>query len=614
MSQEIITLPKQLANQIAAGEVVERPVSVVKELVENSIDARASHIDIRLEEWGIQFIEVKDNGAGIPAGSLQKALEKYSTSKIRSLEDLHEVMTFGFRGEALASISSVSEFTLSSNDGTSTAGRGIYTDGWDTFTESDIPHERGTTIQVKNLFHNTPARLNYLKKPRTEYLKIVDIVQKFALAYPKIVFSLKHDDKTSLLFPKNQTGEERIYEIYGREFAENLLKISHEFGGVTISWYVSDPKVSFPNKNKQVMYVNKRVITSPMIAKAISDAYNRFIPHGSFPAYVLFVDLDPTQVDVNVHPRKMEVRFAGESNIFRSVYHGIKNELERVSLVSAESVPSENPHSWILSPLGEREAANHVPLSSEGEGLGVREKYYTGSGTKFKSYSPYKNTSAHPAQAAIEFSKVIVWEKHQDISDTQNLTRDIYETPLGRIVWQVHNSYIVVQTQEGLTILDQHALAERVIYERLANTSYIPKSQQILWGIGMHLDVTQQENFENFQEAFSAMWFEIDILSNGNIMIHSVPDFMKKENIQKVFAKILEDISEVGSRWLDEVRHKIWAYTACRSAVKFGDKLSVFEMQKLLSDASLDYSATCPHGRPVVYDVSLEDLQKKYER
>lgn len=608
MLQKIITLPKQLANQIAAGEVVERPLSVVKELVENSLDAGATEILISLKNGWIDDIIVKDNGEWIPWNQLKLALEKYSTSKIKTLEDLYEVMTFGFRWEALASISSVSEFRISSKTLQQAEGVQIKTQGGEDISQEIIAHDRGTTVQVSQLFFNTPARLAYLKTPRTEYLKIQEFVQKIALIYPHVWISLSHDEKWVYNFPLGQNIDERIYEIFWSEFSENMRKLQHEFSGVKVSGYISDPTVSFKNKSRQLLFVNKRVINSPMIAKALYDAYNRFIPHGSQPWYILSIDVDPTQVDVNVHPRKMEVRFAGEATIFRSVFHGVKDELERVSLVS------NSWHQNLTSNLssGQREQTSEA------------SKYYTGSGTKFKSYSPYKNTATNPSQASIDFTKQILspW-KHErslysgettDINKHYTSLNDLRDTPLWKIVGQIHNSYIVVETSFGLQILDQHALAERVIYEKLASSAYTPKVQWILWSVWMHLSGNELEILEQYSEEFEKMGFEIEILSQGNILISSIPDFMSGQNIEKSFQKILWDMSGTWSLWLEEIRHKIWAYTACRSAIKFWDKLSIFEMNKLLHDAAIDYSATCPHGRPVVYDISLEDLLGKYER
>ena len=598
MPQKIITLPKQLANQIAAGEVVERPLSVVKELIENSIDAGATRVEVFLENGGKTLIEVRDNGVGIEKNDLAQAVEKYSTSKIKNLEDLYSVMTFGFRWEALASIASVSDFTLSSKTQGQVAGQSMHISlEW----EKQVFErwmEEGTIIEVKNLFANTPARLNYLKTDRTEYVKILECIEKMALAYPEISFTLTHDHKKTLHFTQWAKIEERIHEIYGEEFHSNMRKIIHEFSGISLTWYVSDPKISFGNKTRQNLYVNKRAISSAMISKAIFDAYNRFISPKTYPGYVLFLDIDPTRIDANVHPRKLEVRFADEQSVFRSIYHGIKNELERVSLVGN---PRQSPHLWTPSPLEEREATSVTP------------KYHTSSGTKFKNYSPYTNTLPNPAQAGLDFNKEVLWKTHSD-GDTHIQSWGIHDTPLGKIIGQIHNAYIVVETTDGIQILDQHAVAERVIFEKISKSWYTPKVQQLLWGIGLHLSVSEWEILENYSEVFREMWFEIDILTQGNIMIHTIPDFMWKTNIEKIFMHILSDVSQVWSKSLDEVRNKIWAYTACRSAVKFGDPLSVFEMHALLRDASLDYSATCPHGRPVVYDIDLEELQKKYER
>jgi len=600
MSQKIITLPKQLANQIAAGEVVERPISVVKELVENSIDAWASKVEVHLKNGWIDEILVKDDGLWIPWEELLKSLEKYSTSKIRSLDDLYKVMTFWFRWEALASISSVSEFSISSKTWSDSHAKNVTTQGWEDFKESVVAHEVWTSVKVSRLFFNTPARLSYLKTPRTEYLKTQDFLYKISLAYPEVSFTLFHEGKQVFHFPKNQEIAQRVYNVYGAEFSENMIYISHRFSWVTVSGYITDPKISFKNRNRQVLFINKRVIQSAMIAKAVADWYNRFIPHGSYPWYILSIDIDPTQVDVNVHPRKMEVRFAQESSIFRSVFHGVKNELERVSL-------AKDSHS--LEKTGERFHADNFSTTNTRE-------YYTGSGTKFKNYSPYKNTQSNPSQESIEFSKKVLWvqQANQQFKKNQSEVQDLRDTPMGKIIGQVHNSYIVVETHDGIKILDQHALAERVLYEKLARDSYVPKTQWLLTWVGLHLSWDESVSLDEYHSDFEAMWFEIEILSWGNILINGVPDFMQHQDIAKIFMQILTDMSSAWSRSFDEIRHKIWAYTACRSAVKFWDTLSVFEMQKLLHDATLDYSATCPHGRPVVYDISLSELLDKYER
>ena len=614
---KIIHLDKILSNQIAAWEVVERPASIVKELVENSIDAWASNIKIEIKNWWADEIIITDNGSGIEKDYLALSVEKYSTSKIKSLEDLYNVMTFWFRWEALASVSSVSKFLIiskiSDSESSSEWQRGWYAlevvDG----EASDIreyPSENGTKVIVKNLFYNTPARLNYLKKPRTEYSKILEFLNAISLSYPSVWFEFINDDKKVFKYSKGEDLKTRVYNIYWEEFSSNLLEINFELVGIKISGYISDPKVSFPNKNRQSLFVNHRVIKSPLIFRSINNAYNRFIPHNLSPAYILNIDVDPTQVDVNVHPRKLEVRFAEESQIFRWVYHAIEQKLTWVSLVSSPN------------------------LSPEVEGSRVWESsYYTGSWTKFKSYSPYKDTAANPAQwkiyDAIKFSRSVIvgldptiqWVdprvKHEDDNTEFEQSTDLHDTALGKIIWQSHNSYIIVETTSWIKFLDQHALAERVIYERLVKEKTSFKTQGLLIWESLNLSSKELDILEGNKKVFEDMWFDFEIMWGWIVMINWIPDFIKKEKLSDIFLWVLDDIwgySFSKSKTLDEVKNKIFAYMSCRSAIKFWNKLNLFEMNKLLNDSVLDYSATCPHGRPVVFDIGLNELKDKYER
>lgn len=591
---KIITLSSQLSNQIAAGEVVERPVSIVKELVENSIDAWANQITIEIKNGWIDQIIITDNGSGIPKEDLALALKKYSTSKIKSIEDLYHVMTFWFRGEALASISSVSNFEIISQTASDTASHSISIHSGETSKISPAAWEKGTKIIVSDLFYNTPARLHYLKKPKTEQNHIAQCIQQFALSYPNIGLSYVADNKTIYHYKKDETLSDRIYNVFGADFQENILHIQTENIGIKISGIISDPKVSFPNKNRQCLFINNRIVSSPLIYKAIFNAYNRFIPHGNFPGYILHIDVDPTQIDVNVHPRKQEVRFANESELFRTVYHAINTELDKVSLIS--TTPDYTPPAF----------SNTVQESTP--------KYYTGSGTKFKAYSPYSDKTPNPAQWAIDFTKSVLGNT---TPTPEEKSPDLHMTPLGKIIGQVHNSYIVVETPSGIQILDQHALAERVIYERLIRDEYSAKTQGLLLAVPCTLTPNESSILTENSDTFIHMGFDFEILSHGMVYISGVPDFVSQEDIEEVFMWIIWDIWEEWfskSTTLEEIRNKIYAYSACRSAIKFGNKLNLFEMNALLNDAVIDYSATCPHGRPVVYEIGLEDLKNKYER
>ncbi|MCD5385252.1 DNA mismatch repair endonuclease MutL [Candidatus Gracilibacteria bacterium] len=606
---KIIKLDKNLANQIAAGEVVERPVSVIKELLENSIDAGADNIIVEIENGGIDKILITDNGEGIEKEDLPLVIEKYSTSKIKNLDDLYNIMTFGFRGEAISAISSVSNMTIISKNINEKFGNKLEVIGGEINKIETYAYDIGTKIIIENLFYNTPARLNYIKKPRTEYNHILTFLQQIALSYPNIGFEFISENKQIFKYKKNEDLKTRIYNIYGNEFYENLLEINFNMEGINISGYISDPKTSFTNKNRQSLFVNNRVIKSPLILKAINNAYNRFIPHNMNPGYVLNLKIDPTQVDVNVHPRKLEIRFANEQSVFRAVYHSIQDKLEKVSLVNTEqSINIENKNTSYFS---EKKEINKT--SNFG---------YTGSGTKFKAYSPYTDKSANINQTqinnAINFSKSLLDDKNNYNENIEfEKSTDLHDTPLGKIIGQSHNAYIIVETKEGIKFLDQHALAERIIYEKLINNDYGHNRQCLLIGESIALTPKEIDILEINKDIFINMGFDFEVMPGNIVIINSIPDFIKKENISNIFIGIIEDIGNHKfnkSTTLDEVKNKIFAYTACRSAIKFGHKLSLFEINKLLNDSVLDYSATCPHGRPVIFEINLEDLKNKYER
>lgn len=613
---KIIKLDKNLANQIAAWEVVERPISVIKELLENSIDANAKNIRIEIENWWIDKIIISDDWEWIEKDDLPLVIEKYSTSKIKNLEDLYNVMTFWFRWEAIASISSVSDLQIISKNINESFWNKLQVIAWDAQKIEQIASETWTKIIVEKLFYNTPARLNYIKKARTEYNHILTFLQEIALSYPNVWFEFISEWKKIFKYSENEDLKTRIYNIYWSDFSENLLDLNFSMNWINVSWYISDPKVSFANKNRQSLFVNKRVIKSPLIFKAINDAYNRFIPHSMYPAYVINLDVDPTQVDVNVHPRKLEVRFASEQNIFRAVYHAIQEKLEKVSLIS--NPPLTPPYQG----GGQFEAIPPLTRGRLGGG-------YTGSWTKFKAYSPYTDKSPNINQTqinnAINFSKTILENSSiplsEEVTSENNSifekSTDLHDTALWKIIWQAHNSYIIVETKEWIKFLDQHALAERIIYEKLINKDSGHNVQWLLIGENISLNPKEIDILESNMDTFIDMWFDFEIMPWNSVIINWIPNFIRKENISNIFYWIIEDIWNWNfskSNTLEEVKNKIYAYTACRSAIKFGHKLNLFEMNKLLNDSVTDYSATCPHWRPVIFEINLNELKNKYER
>jgi DNA mismatch repair protein MutL len=588
---KITVLSQELVNQIAAGEVVERPVSVIKELIENSLDAGATSIQVDIEQGGLQSITVVDNGEWIHPDDMTRIWIGHSTSKIHTLEDIYKIMTFGFRWEALASIASVSDFEIHSAVQNS-YGKRLFFQNSERKIE-DSPMNIGTKIVVKNLFARTPARLNYLKSEKTEQSHIVEYLQNLALFYPNVSFELTNSGKKVFLYPAVSDSKERIFSLYGEWFLNQLLPLEFELFGMKIQGYISDPKFHFQNKNKQIIAVNGRLIKSPIIYRALSEAYNRYIPHGTFPAYILNLSVNPTEIDINVHPRKLEIRFAHEQEVYRSFYNGVSSRLENISLL--------NSHTFQESP------PEFTPSSSS-------PQYYTGSGTKFKSYSPYKNTTPHPHQwqvwQALEFSETLLSHTAENL---QNLSSEPNST---RVIWQLWNSYILVEKEKKFLILDQHALAERVLYEKLVSKRSQFQTQKLLLSLAVHLNPKEQAVLWEYKETVLSLWFEWEELPSG-IHVHSIPDFTKKEDISVLLPWILADIDQFNtgkSRTLEEVQNKMYAYASCRAAIKFWHILSQMEMEQLVQDAELTYSSTCPHGRPVIFEMNLEELKGKFDR
>jgi len=611
---KIYFLDKHLANQISAWEVVERPLSIVKELIENSIDAHSSYIKIEIKNAWIEEIIISDDWDGILREDLSISLLKYTSSKIRKLEDLYNLTSLWFRWEALAAISSVTNIKIISKTAWEEMASSIEIENEINKELSYCEWENGTKIIVKDLFYNTPARLNYLKKARTEYLKIYDFLNNISLSYPEIWFEFISDSKKIFKYWKNEDLRTRIYNIYSDDFYSKLIEVDFHIYWMHITWYISSPKTSFPNKNKQILFVNKRLINSNLIFKAIFDAYNRFIASSSYPAYILNLDIDPSLIDVNVHPRKQEIRFADEWNIFRSFYNMIYEKLKSDTLIDQNDINFNNYTNkkeliWDKISFNNIKDDNDiyskkndffVSNNCKNQDIEIKEetkKYHIWSSVnKFSSYSPYRDLTINPDQT------IFSW---------------LEKTPIWRIIGQSFNSYIIIETESKIKIIDQHALAERIIYEKLLNKQNKINSQTLLYAESLKIDIKDLAILEDNKEIFFDIWFDFEILQSWNVIINAIPDFIKKENIVNIFSWIISDFWEYNfnkSKSLDEIRNKIYAYTACRSAIKFWNKLNLFEMNKLLNDSVLDYSSTCPHGRPVIFEIDLNELKTKYKR
>lgn len=628
---KIIKLDKNLANQISAWEVVERPVSAIKELVENSIDAWSTNIKVEITGGWKEEFSISDNGSGIEKEDLPLTIEKYTTSKIKNLNDLYNVLTFWFRWEALASIASVSRLTIISKHIDSDIWYKMEVEGWDIVEISEFPSEVWTKIIVKDLFFNTPARLNYLKTDKTESGHISEFLNAMALSYPNVWFEFVNEWKTSFKFDKDESLPIRIYNVYWESFFEKLTDLECEVYWIKISGFISKPDSFFPNKNRQVLFINNRVIKNPTIFRAIQNAYNRYIPNNMNPGYILKIALDPTEVDVNVHPRKMEVRFANEQEIFKAVYSAVNKKLESDTLVeTSESYEWDSNKVWDSFPspsigISWRTENFSSPSLSQNRDTSIPKEpsyYSSGSWTKFKSYSPYKDIKFNPAQtditSGIEFTKELLSNENSNTKNEEfGKSTDLHDTPLWKIIGQIFYSYIVVETKEWMKILDQHALAERILYEKLVANAPDIQTQGLLLAVSFNITPNEYSIICENEEELRKVWFDFELMWEKSVIVSGIPNFVKEWRIEESFLGSIKDIWEENARkikTIDEVYNKVFATIACRSSIKFWDKLNLFQMNKLLNDASKYYCSTCPHWRSVEFKIDLNELKSKFDR
>jgi len=586
-------LDQDLINKIAAGEVVERPASVVKELIENSIDAKADQITIDLEKGGIDLIVIQDNGIGMSKEDAVLSVERHATSKISTLDDLFNIQTLGFRGEALASISAVSQFTLETKTKEGIEGTSLKIENGKLEIEPCGCPE-GTKITIKDLFYNVPARKKFLKTPLTEYNHILETITQFALINPQISFKLTHNKSLILNLPKANNWLERIKQVLGQDIAKDLLELKQP-GTIEITGFIGKPEIARQNRKSQFIFVNKRAVSDFLIAKAVKDGYGSLIPRELNPVFVLNIKLPPQLVDVNVHPRKAEVKFKDTNEIYLTFLKTIQNCL----------------------------ATNLMPARLKTE-TGQPVKTYTlkpqAASQTFKpsvSYQQnFKNIQTKPSQIsqALEFSKQIL--KNEFVEQPEKAVVGAW-----RLIGQIHNSYLMVEAPSAILIIDQHAAAERILYERFKNdfaTSNI-KSQKLLLPLTLELSHREIGILKQSAEFLKSLGFDLESFSGNSFIVNSVPQELDKLDIKQTILGLINDLEEHdfnSAKSIDEKKDLVIKYAACRTAVKFKDKLEPTEQIKLLQDviAMMDKINTCPHGRPFIMKLTLDQLAKNFKR
>tara|TARA_B100001142_G_scaffold141404_1_gene142652 strand:- start:105 stop:1925 length:1821 start_codon:yes stop_codon:yes gene_type:complete len=598
-------LSQRLANQIAAGEVVERPASVAKELLENSLDAGAGKVDIDLEQGGVKLLRVKDNGSGILKDDLVLALSRHATSKISNLEDLETIVSMGFRGEALASISSVARLKMMSKaiGDKDDNGWKVETAGQDMDARLEpVAHTRGTTVEVRDLFFNIPARKKFLKTEKTEFARIDEIVKRIALSRFDVQFSLRHNQRSihKLLPAKSeQEQQRRVGLVCGPAFLENSVHIDLERAGLRLWGWVSLPTFSRSQADLQYFYVNGRIIRDKLVAHAIKQAYRDVLFHGRHPAYVLYLELDPSLVDVNVHPTKHEVRFRDSRLVHDFLFSSLHKALAKVTPSDQMTDNSSTPS------LG----LQNLPNSPQG---GVKV---------FSNQSPLALKESNELSYQTNSHNSSTWQT--DVKDhlaaLEKLGADDAEIPpLGYAIAQLHGVYILAQNKEGIILVDMHAAHERITYERmkLACENEELKMQPLLVPLSIAVSQAEANCAEAQQLVLLNLGIEIERASDQAIVIRQIPSILKDSNVEQMVRDVLSDVLEFGSSdRIQSHQDELLSTMACHASVRANRHLTIPEMNALLRDMEVtERSGQCNHGRPTWIYQSLDELDKLFLR
>ena len=620
---QIRILPENLANKIAAGEVVERPASVIKELVENSLDAKARHITVIIKDGGHSLLQVVDDGAGMSRDDALLSFQRHTTSKIATDEDLAAINTFGFRGEAMASIASVARVELKTALADAASGTLVRIEGGVLNDIGETAPVPGTSIAVKNLFFNTPARRKFMKSSTAEYRRILDVMKRFTLAKPDIAFSLVNEGE--VIYELQPVSlEQRIIDIMGKRNQGHLIPINDTAGLVKVTGFIGDWQLFRRSKGQQYLFLNDRYIINRSLNYALTSAYGHTLPAGQYPMYVVFLELDPAQVDVNVHPTKIEVKFAEERAIYSILHGGAKRALASDEVIPVNPGQANNlPEGRPFLPHQNQNNLNFAPDKPGSSSL--PDQFSSG-----KSNRP----AGHPRQ---DFMRAEWQLRRQDFSaetkpvksfsgnnplpdipiEPEVVASEKTQPPTSRpFVWQLHNLYILTQMQNGLVIIDQHAAHERILFEKAMSDfqEKSPVSQQLLFPEVLELMPEDISYFKEMQPYLAQLGYEIKEFSGHTITIEAVPAGVKHAADQRMLLRILDEFRKSRSDNYDP-RENVAASFACKAAIKAGEKLTLEEMVALIDQLFATQTPYfCPHGRPVIITISSEELERRFGR
>lgn len=610
MASRIKILPDSLASKIAAGEVVQRPESVVKELLENAVDANAASIELVVKQAGKSLIQVCDDGSGMTEEEALLCIHKHATSKISSMEDLESIKTLGFRGEALSSIASVCQLEIRTETRDSEIGTLLKIESENEIITEKISASKGTCVAVKNIFYNIPARRKFLKTDSTELKHIIDTFNRIALAHPEIAFKFYNSE--NLVFDYTiATLEERIEQVFADNMMEALIPVTQETDYLSLNGYIGKPSIFKKSRGEQYLFLNKRFVINKNINHAVFTAFENILEKGDYPFFILFLTIDPKKVDVNIHPSKLEVKFDDEKDIYNFVLSVVRKSISSHDLVPTMSFENETPQ-------GEKLSFN--PFTS-------LKKNDFSDRPNFTQREPRERTAVTDEDIDLVFSSLT---KNILPSSSSGSSYDLVENKFDKqiehsasneiettFLIQLHNKYILSQIKSGLMIIDQHVAHERILYEKVLSRleANMPFTQQLLFPIKIQFDVASYEILKELDLMVTKIGFKLKYLPKSYVLIEGVPDDIKSGSEEKILREFVSEyLNNQTEKQLEEKDNIAKSYS-CKAAIKAGDKLAEKEMRLLIDQlfaTSMPY--VCPHGRPIVIKISLEEFDRRFGR
>src|SRR3989338_407928 len=612
-------LAEDLINKIAAGEVVERPASAVKELVENSLDAGATIINVEIKNSGQDLIKVCDNGSGMEEEDARNSILRHATSKISSEEDLFAINTLGFRGEALASIAAVSQLSIITKQAGQIEAFNLAVESGEVISAGILAAETGTTIEVRNLFFNTPARKKFLKTDAVELGHIIDVVLRYALINPRIVFNLTHDGHLLLNSPSVDDLQNNIASVYGIKLAKELLEVNHEQEGITIYGYVVKPHLARNDKTQQMIYVNGRWVRNEDVSKAVYDAYHSLLFVGKHPVFILNLKVDPQKIDVNIHPQKTEIKFEEKKMIFNAVFTAVKKSLQNHNLIPVMDIEAEQQLIFGTSVSGREEKEVNGEIGEIGkrgklgkEESGERNREKIGERKRFYPLERSEQTflwEKEDEEYATPEEEIIIPEQWKE-----QLT--IEKIPPLRVLGQINRTFFVAETADGVMFIDQHVVQERILYEKfmsqLMNRNIA--TQSLLRGEMLEFNASEnilvKENLMELQQ----LGFQLESFGENTYLLKTIPSVFGRMQPKELLFEVLDNLKQ-GRNKMEQVQEEIITRMACRASIKAGDIVTISEIQQMLDElANCNLPYTCPHGRSIMIKVTVDELEKKFKR